>query len=95
MFKRINNPFPALFLALMFCSIQIHAAPGSPGKSEKKGRQAERSFVTLDEAVNRVKKRTDGRILTAETVTKKGRRKHRIKVLLPNGNVKVIFINAE
>ncbi len=95
MFKRINNPLPVLFLAMMFCSLQIHAAPGSSGKHEKKGRHTERTVVTLDDAVNRVKKRTNGRILTAETVTKKGRKMHRIKVLLPNGNVKVIFINAE
>lgn len=94
MFKRIKNHLPVLFLGIMFCSIQLHAAPGSVRKNPK-GIQAERQSVTLDDAVNRVKNRTNGRVLTAETVTKKGRRMHRIKVLLPNGDVKVIFINAE
>jgi len=50
---------------------------------------------TLEQAVKRIKKNTGGRILTAETIKHKGRLVHRIKVLLPNGHVRVTFTNAE
>lgn len=51
--------------------------------------------VSLEEAVAQVKEQTGGRILTAETVTKDGNKVHRIKVLLPDGTVKVMYINAD
>lgn len=94
MIKKFKNHLPVLLFAILFFSIQIHAAPGSAGKHSN-GSRAERKFVTLDDAVNKVKKKTNGRILTAETVTEKGERMHRIKVLMPNGNVRVIYIKAE
>ncbi len=49
----------------------------------------------LDAAVARIRKQTGGRILNAETVTRKGRRVHRIKVLLPNGHVKIFRVPAK
>lgn len=56
---------------------------------------AARSGVSLEQAAARVKRKTGGRILSAETITRKGRRVHRIKVLRPDGNVKVVFVKAE
>ncbi len=56
---------------------------------------AARSGVSLEQAAARVKRKTGGRILSAETINHKGRRVHRIKVLRPDGNVKIMFINAE
>ena len=56
---------------------------------------AARSGVSLEQAAARVKRKTGGRVLSAETINRKGRRVHRIKVLRPDGNVKVLFINAE
>ena len=53
-----------------------------------------REGVSLDEAVARVKKQTKGRILTAETIQRKGQPVHRIKVLLPNGSVRVMYVDA-
>ena len=58
-------------------------------------RLAAREGVTLDEAVARVKHQTKGRILTAETIQRKGKPVHRIKVLLPNGSVRVMYVDAE
>ena len=52
------------------------------------------SETSLDQAVKQVKKQTGGRILSAETTKRKGQRVHRIKVLLPNGTVRVKYINA-
>lgn len=51
--------------------------------------------ISLDTAVKQVKQQTGGRVLTAETVTRNGNKVHRIKVLLPDGTVKVMYINAE
>lgn len=49
-----------------------------------------RAGMSLDQAVNQVRKQTGGRILSAKTVSKGGRRFHRIKVLMPSGKVKII-----
>jgi hypothetical protein len=51
---------------------------------------ARASGVSLDQAVNQVRKQTGGRVLSAKTVSKKGRRFHRIKVLLPSGQVRIV-----
>jgi hypothetical protein len=51
--------------------------------------------ISLNTAVKQVKQQTGGRVLTAETVTRKGHKVHRIKVLLPDGTVKVMYINTE
>ena len=59
-------------------------------------RLAERNNgISLDEAVARVKQQTKGRILTAETTQREGKPVHRIKVLLPNGSVRVMYVDAE
>ena len=50
--------------------------------------------VSLDQAAARIKRQTGGRILAATTVTKGGRRIHRIKVLLPSGEVRIYQVNA-
>lgn len=57
--------------------------PGSP-----------RSQISLDEAVQRVRRETGGRILAAETVRKDGIPAHRIKVLMPSGRVRVFYVDA-
>lgn len=58
-------------------------------------RVAKKQGVSLEQAVAQVKQETKGRILTAETVNRKGRLTHRIKVLLPNGKVRVMHVDAE
>ncbi len=58
-------------------------------------RLAARQGMTLEQAVAKVQRETGGRILTAETVNHNGRAVHRIKVLLPNGKVRVTHVSAE
>jgi uncharacterized membrane protein YkoI len=55
---------------------------------------ADRGSVSLDEAVSRVRRQTNGKILSAETVRIKGRPVHVIKVLTPDGRVKRVRIDA-
>lgn len=50
--------------------------------------------VSLDEAVSRVRRQTNGKILSADTVRIDGRSVHIIKVLTPDGRVKRIRVNA-
>ena len=87
---------PALIL-LMLLTIGMTTVNAAPFTSQHKSmRLAERSNgVSLDEAVARVKQQTKGRILTAETTQREGKAVHRIKVLLPNGSVRVMYVNAE
>ena len=48
----------------------------------------------LNSAVQSVKQQTGGRILSAKTVNKNGKRVHKIKVLLPSGKVQVFSVKA-
>ena len=50
--------------------------------------------MNLDEAVLQVKQQTGGRVLSAKTKNKDGRVVHKIKVLLPNGKVRIIRVDA-
>lgn len=52
------------------------------------------SGISLDQAAAMVRKQTGGRILSAETVSKNGRKVHRIKVLTPDHKVVIREINA-
>ena len=51
--------------------------------------------MSLDAAVRQVRQQTGGRILSAETVQGNGGRIHRIKVLLPDGTVRIMTFNAD
>ncbi len=46
------------------------------------------SEMTLDMAVNRVRKRTGARVLSADTVRDEGRRVHELKILTDEGKVR-------
>lgn len=52
------------------------------------------SGVSLNQAVQQVQRETGGRVLSAETVNQGGRSVHRIKVLTPSGQVRVMTIDA-
>lgn len=49
----------------------------------------------LDSAVQRIKQKTGGRILSTKTVTINDRRVYKIKVLLPSGKVKTFSVSAQ
>ncbi len=48
--------------------------------------------ITLADAVDRVRVETEGEILSATTLKEEGKQVHRIKVLLPNGRVRIVKI---
>ncbi|MFV2059078.1 MAG: hypothetical protein ACC653_00260 [Gammaproteobacteria bacterium] len=47
--------------------------------------------TSLDNAVTEIRNQTNGKIISADTVTVDNTLKHRIKVLMPNGHVKVFY----
>jgi len=57
--------------------------------------QAGNGGMSLDEAVARVRRQTDGKILSAETLRRDGRLVHRIKVLTRDGRVERLTIDAQ
>jgi len=56
---------------------------------------AEGRGISLDEAVARARRQSDGQILSAETVRVDGRRVHRIKILTRDGRVTRMEIDAD
>lgn len=80
----------SLNLSLIMSSALFAAAAQNHSQASAPLRIARASGMSLDQAVKQVRKQTGGRILSAKTVSKKGQRTHRIKVLMPSGRVKII-----
>lgn len=79
--------------ALLF-SLSLSPLPVSARADSPPHQQFVTNGMSLDAAVRQVKQQTGGRILSAETVSRNGDRIHRIKVLLPDGTVRVMTFNA-
>ena len=67
---------------------------GSPPSFVERRSDSSRQSVSLDEAVSRVRRQTNGKILSAETLVVDGRSVHRIKVLTDNGRVRRLQLDA-
>lgn len=52
------------------------------------------SAETLKEAIDRVEKETGGKVLSADTIRTRGSVVYRIKVLMPDGRVRIFQIPA-
>ena len=78
------------FLLFMLLSCGLAAMPVSAQESEsgQAVRIVQNGGMTLSEAVESVRRSTDGRIVSAETRTSGGREVHYIKVLTKDGKVK-------
>lgn len=83
----------ALFLLTALGAQPALADPGRHGADPIQMARAG-SGKSLDQAVAQVRKQTGGRILSAETVQKKGRKVHRIKVLTRDNKVRIIHVEA-
>ena len=67
-------------------------------KDDRKEQRQERGRrgggISLDEAAAKVRGQTGGRVLSAETTSRRGEAVHRIKILLPSGRVRVYHVDA-
>lgn len=67
-------------------------------RSDRRSRreaEPQRHGISLDEAVSRVRRQTGGRVLSAEAHDNRGTLTYRIKVLMPNGAVRVYHVDAQ
>ena len=78
------------FLPLILISCLLLAAPAAAQNTGGQGRiqTAQNNGMSLSDAVEQVRRQTDGRIISAETRTSNGREVHHIKVLTKDGKVK-------
>ena len=74
-----------MLLSLVFAAAPVSAQEAEPGQVF---RIVQDAGMTLSEAVESVRRSTDGRIVSAETKTKNGREVHHVKVLTKDGKVK-------
>ena len=65
------------------------------GGHQHVARRGGEAGVSLNEAVRQVQRETGGRVLSADTINQGGRTVHRIKVLTPSGQVRVVVIDAQ
>ena len=87
-----------LFMSLaLFSLLALLFSPVSQANPQQSSTyiQLAQNNQSLDTAVQSIKQKTGGRILSAKTVTKNGQRVHKIKVLLPSGKVQVFKITAQ
>ena len=77
-----------LLLILISCLLASVPAHAQNDDGERRFQTAQNSGKSLSDAVEQVRRQTDGRIISAETKTKNGREVHHIKVLTKDGKVK-------
>ena len=85
-------------LAFLLAAGPVAAAPSiftDPPSFVEKRRDSSRQGISLDEAVSKVRRQTNGKILSAETVVVEGRDVHRIKVLTQKGRVQRLQVDAQ
>lgn len=87
------------FMTCLFAGLLVWASviPVEARRDERSsGSEAtRRNGLTLDEAVARVRRDTGGRVLSAEARENRGRTTYRIKVLLRDGSVRVVNVDAQ
>ena len=99
-----GNRLPLIGLVVIVTALAL-AAPKStladwrkgyvPQRSEDRAPRARRPPVTLDNAVEDVRSRRRGRVLSAESTRRKGRDVHRIKILTDDGRVRNLYMDPE
>ena len=95
----------ALLLSLLATSVSATAQTWSGGGwqqaesgtitiNDLMGSDDPRLLISLDEAVEQVRRETGGRVLSAKTINQSGVLVHRIKVLTPQKQVQIHEIEA-
>ena len=59
------------------------------------GRNPGRRDTSLDDAVSRIRRQSEGRVLSAETVRKDSREEHRVRIITDDGRVRRYRMDAE
>ena len=88
---------------LLLCSVLVTIPAAAqryyPDREPRGGHDrlylAQHQGENLDRAVSRIRGRTGGRVLSAETRDNDGRRVHHIRILTNNGKVRRVRVDAE
>ena len=83
-----------LLVGLLVCT-SVVPVEARRDEGSSRSEASRRNGLTLDEAVARVRRDTGGRVLSAETRENRGRTTYRIKVLLRDGSVRVVNVDAQ
>jgi hypothetical protein len=78
----------ALLLACLLCAASLAQADRFAAADPPRFRVAQQGCLSLSEAVERVRRKYNGRIVSAETIMRGNREIHVIKVLTGDGKVK-------
>lgn len=76
---------PLILISCLLATAPVHAQDDG---GERRIQTVQKNGMSLSDAVEQVRRQTDGRIISAETKTKNGREVHHIKVLTKDGKVK-------
>ncbi|MGI9271372.1 MAG: PepSY domain-containing protein [Woeseiaceae bacterium] len=77
-----------LLIILTFCAVLATPVAAQDFNVEQLLQVAQNDGMSLSQAVDSVRRKTGGRIISAETKRKGGREVHHIKVLTDDGKVK-------
>jgi len=80
-----------MLASLLLCAAPAINAESAPVRSDTR-MLAQGSGLTLDQAVEQVRRQYNGRIVSAETRVSGNREMHYIKVLLDDGKVKTVTV---
>ena len=75
-------------LLIISCLLTVTPVVAQDAHSERRIQTAQNDGMNLSEAVEQVRRQTDGRIISAQTKVSNGREVHHIKVLTKDGKVK-------
>jgi len=87
--------FMTCLLAGLLVWISVLPVEARHDERSSRNEAARRDGLSLDEAVARVRRDTGGRVLSAEARENRGRTSYRIKVLLRDGSVRVVNVDAQ
>lgn len=94
----MKNRLPVSVVVLVCLFSSAHAerfAPERPPRAEAPAESARAPRLSLNEAAEMVQRQSGGRILAAQNVLNGGRPSYRIKMLSRQGEVRVVFVDAE
>ena len=94
--KRRCRIMAGLLLAGLVVSLPLAAQQYNPSGNRAYSRDEYKggNGVDLDSAVERIRKKTGGRVLHAETMNNQGNREHRVRIITDRGEVKRYRVDA-
>ena len=92
--KNMSKRLIVMLLAILPLTLAGTSAAADDGRHHLAQRGGN-SGMSLNQAVQQAQRETGGRVLSADTVTQGDRAVHRIKVLTPSGQVRIVTIDAQ